>query len=213
MTENEETSDAPITNTPELKLQHRINLDYQKSRLTEYFLKNKTYSFRIVECPSNYYELSLDHRREILNAHSKDIICKSIILENTVFDSTIENELYQKYYLVVVQYVSKYNAVKIATTLKNYINQKYNLKLANKHFHFREAKGDVAFEMTGFTFNAIGPYLMKCTDLKIIFPISLYQIYPQYFFLGGGEYELKVGLSYDDFMKLFGKNTIVLDTK
>ena len=126
MTENEETSDAPITNTPELKLQHRINLDYQKSRLTEYFLKNKTYSFRIVECPSNYYELSLDHRREILNAHSKDIICKSIILENTVFDSTIENELYQKYYLVVVQYVSKYNAVKIATTLKNYINQKHN---------------------------------------------------------------------------------------
>ena len=38
MTENDETSDAPITNTPELKLQHRINLDYQKSRLTEYFL-------------------------------------------------------------------------------------------------------------------------------------------------------------------------------
>ena len=77
----------------------------------------------------------------------------------------------------------------MAKNLKNFINEKFNLKLANKHFHFRLAKNEVAFEMTGFTFNAIGPFLMKCKDMKILFPKNLYEIYPQYFFVGGGEYE------------------------
>ena len=204
--------DKPKIDTPIEKLSHRVNLDYQKSKLTEYFLNNNCYSFRIVETPFNYYDMNLDERQKIVDAHTKDIICKSIILENKNFDSSIKCDLYQQFYLTIVQYVGEFNAEKIGRTLKNYINSKYNLKLANKHFHFRLCDNDLAFKMTGFTFNAIGPYLMKCNDLKILFPKSLYDIYPEYFFLGGGEYELKVGLTIDDFMKLLGKNTIVLDT-
>ena len=206
-----ELEDAPKTD-PQSQLEHRISLDSMKTRLTEYFLANKIYSYRIVEAPSNYYHLTLDERREIIKCHTKDIICKSIILENTVYDPNIKNELYQKYYLTIVQYTNEFNAEKIAKNLKNFINEKYGLKLANKHFHFRLAKNEVAFEMTGFTFNAIGPFLMKCSDLKILFPKNLYEIYPQYFFVGGGEYELKVGMCVDDFMKLLGKQTIVIDS-
>ena len=66
--------------------------------------------------------------------------------------------------------------------------------------------------MTGFSFNSIGPYLMKSEDLLIIFPSKLYEIYTQYFYLGGGELELKVGVNIDDFMRLFGKQTLVIDT-
>jgi hypothetical protein len=207
----EEAHELQLT-TPLQKLQHRIDLDLMKTRLTEYFLANNVYSFNLVEAPSNYYELTLDQRKEILKCHTKDIICKSIILENTAYDNTIQHELYQRYYLTIVQYVNEFNAEKIAKNLKTYLNTKYNLKLANKHFHFRLAKNEVAFEMTGFTFNAIGPFLMKCSDLKILFPMNLYNIYPQYFYVGGGEYELKVGITVDDFMKLLGKNTIVLDS-
>lgn len=209
--QNNEEYEAPPTDPKDI-LHHRINLDLMKTRLTDYFLKNKIYSYRIVEAPSDYYHKSLDERKQILNVHTKDIICKSIILENTVYDESIKNEFYQKYYLTIVQYTNEFNAEKIAKNLKNFINEKYNLKLANKHFHFRLAKNEVAFEMTGFTFNAIGPFLMKCSDLKILFPKNLYEIYPQYFFVGGGEYELKVGMCIDDFMKLLGKNTIVLDS-
>ena len=53
---------------------------------------------------------------------------------------------------------------------------------------------------------------MKSEDLLIIFPSKLYDIYPQYFYLGGGELELKVGVCIDDFMRLFGKQTLVMDT-
>lgn len=207
----DEEYEAPLTDPKEI-LKHRISLDLMKTRLTEYFLKNNIYSYRIVEAPSDYYHKTLEERRVILNTHTKDIICKSIILENTAYDESIKNEFYQKYYLTVVQYTNEFNAEKIAKNLKNFINEKFNLKLANKHFHFRLAKNEVAFEMTGFTFNAIGPFLMKCKDMKILFPKNLYEIYPQYFFVGGGEYELKVGMCVDDFMKLLGKNTIVLDS-
>ena len=154
----------------------------------------------------------LDERKKILDCHTKDIICKSIILKNTAFDPSIKNELYQEYYLVIVQYVNEFNAEKIAKILKHYINENYNLKLANKNFHFRLAYNDVAYEMTGFAFNGIGPYLMKCKDLKIIFPESLYNIYPRYFFLGGGDPLLKVGICMNDFLKLYGPNTIILDS-
>jgi len=38
------------------------------------------------------------------------------------------------------------------------------------------------------------------------------KIHPQYFWLGGGELELKVGISIEDFKKLFGERLIIADT-
>lgn len=160
--EDEEHTEIPQDARSQLK--HRIDLDYQKTRLTEYFIKNGIYSYKIVETPSNYYHLTLEQRKAIVGAHSIDILCKSIILENTVFDKTMQNEYYQQYYLTIVQYTNDFNAEKISKEMKNYINNKLNVKFSNKHFHFRLAKNDVAFNMTGFTFNAIGPFLMKCNE-------------------------------------------------
>lgn len=200
-----------IDNTPKGKLIRRVNLDVQKAKLYEYFTNQKINSFRIVETPSDYYGMTLDQRKVIVGC-IKEALCKSVILENTFFDESIECPVYKKYYLTVVQYVSEFNAEKIAKLLRNYITKKYGLKLSKKKIHFRVAQKDVAYEMTGFSFNSIGPYLMKSKDLLIIFPSKLYDIYPQYFFLGGGELELKVGVCIDDFMRLFGKQTIVMDT-
>ena len=200
-----------IENTPKAHLIHRVNLDLQKAKLTEYFINKGIYSFKIVECPSDYYKMSLDQRKVIVGCN-KEALCKSVILENTLFDESIKCPLYQKYYLTIVQYVSEFNAEKIVRLLRNYIANKYDVKVSKRQLHLRVAPKEVAYEMTGFTFNSIGPYLMKSEELLILFPSKLYEIYPQYFFLGGGEKELKVGTNINDFMKLFGKQTIVIDT-
>ena len=47
--------------------------------------------------------------------------------------------------------------------------------------------------------------------MEILFPVNLTTIYPYYFWVGGGEIELKVGLSIDDFIKLFGDQVLVGD--
>lgn len=200
-----------IDTSPKGQLIRRVNLDVQKAKLYEYFTSKNISSFRIVEAPADYYHMSLDQRKVIVGCN-KEALCKSVILENTFFDETIECPIYKKYYLTVVQYVSEFNAEKIAKLLRNYIGEKYGIKLNKKKVHFRVAPKEVAYDMTGFNFNSIGPYLWKSNDMMIIFPSSLYNIYPQYFFLGGGELELKVGVCVDDFMRLFGKQTIVMDT-
>lgn len=200
-----------VDHTPKGRLIRRVNLDVQKAKLSEYFTKKGINSFIIVETPEDYYSMSLDQRKEIVGCN-KEALCKSVILENTLFDENIKCPIYRKYYLTVVQYVSEFNAEKIAKLLRSYIAEKYDIKLTKKQIHFRVAKKEVAYEMTGFSFNSIGPYLMKSEDLLIIFPSKLYEIYPQYFYLGGGELELKVGVCIDDFMRLFGKQTLVIDT-
>ena len=200
-----------IDNTPKGRLIRRVNLDVQKAKLSDYFTQKGINSFIIVETPEDYYSMSLDQRKVIVGCN-KEALCKSVILENTFFDESVKCPIYQRYYLTIVQYVSSFNAEKIAKLLRSYIAEKYNIKLSKKQVHFRVAKKEVAYEMTGFSFNSIGPYLMKSEDLLIIFPSKLYDIYPQYFYLGGGELELKVGVCIDDFMRLFGKQTLVMDT-
>ena len=197
--------------TPKGRLIRRVNLDVQKAKLSEYFTQKGINSFVIVETPEDYYEMTLDQRKVIVGCN-KEALCKSVILENTLFDESVKCPIYQKYYLLIVQYVSEFHAEKITRLLRNYIAEKYNIKLTKKQLHLRVAKKEVAYEMTGFSFNSIGPYLMKSEDLLIIFPSKLYEIYPQYFYLGGGELELKVGVCIDDFMRLFGKQTLVIDT-
>ena len=200
-----------VDNTPKGRLIRRVNLDVQKAKLSEYFTKKGINSFIIVETPEDYYSMSLDQRKVIVGCN-KEALCKSVILENTLFDENVKCPIYQKYYLTIVQYVSEFNAEKIAKLLRSYIAEKYNIQLTKKQVHFRVAKKEVAYDMTGFSFNSIGPYLMKSEDLLIIFPSKLYDIYPQYFYLGGGELELKVGVCIDDFMRIFGKQTLVIDT-
>ena len=207
----EEEEVEQVDHTPKGRLIRRVNLDVQKAKLTEYFTEKGINSFRIVETPEDYYSMTLDQRKVIVGCN-KEALCKSVILENTLFDENIKCPIYQRYYLTIVQYVSEFNAEKIARLLRSYIADRFNIKVSKKQVHFRVAKKEVAYEMTGFSFNSIGPYLMKSEDLLIIFPSKLYDIYPQYFFLGGGELELKVGVNIDDFMRLFGKQTLVIDT-
>ena len=206
---DEEVEQAEMT--PKGRLIRRVNLDVQKAKLSEYFTSKGIQSFNIVETPENYYSMTLDQRKVIVGCN-KEALCKSVILENKFFDESIKCPIYKRYYLTVVQYVSEFNAEKLAKLLRNYINENYNVKVSKKQIHFRVAPKEVAYDMTGFSFNSIGPYLMKSEDLLIIFPSKLYEIYPQYFYLGGGELELKVGVNIDDFMRLFGKQTLVIDT-
>lgn len=145
-------------------LRRRLNLDYQHARLIEFFLKHKAYSYKIIEAESNYYDLTLEQRMGVLGAHDLDTLCKTIILENTAFDEKYESEYYKRYYLTIVQYTSEFNAEKIFKILKNIQNTNCKDKLSNKYFHFRLAKNEVAFNMTGYRFNCITPFLMKADE-------------------------------------------------
>lgn len=159
--ENNNEENIIINDDPKSKLIKRVDLDYQHLKLIEYFLQNKIYSYKIIEAEFTYYKLTLEERRRVLGAHSLDVLCKTIILENTSFDSKYESEYYNQYYMAVVQYTNEFHSEKIAKSMKNLQNANSADKLSNKYFHFRLAKQEVAFGMTGYKFNCITPFLMK----------------------------------------------------
>ena len=146
---------------PLSKVSKRVDLDFQHLRMIDFFIQNSIYSYKIVEADSNYYNLTLEGRRQVLGAHSLDVLCKTIILENTAFDAKYESKYYKQFYMAIVQYTNEFHAEKIAKSMKTIQNNNCEEKLSNKFFHFRLAKNDVAFEMTGYKFNCITPYLMK----------------------------------------------------
>lgn len=142
----------------------RVNLNFQHTKIIEYFIKNKVYSYKIVEAQPNYYELTLQQRMNLLGAHSVDVLCKTIILENTAFDEKYASDFYKKYYVTLVQYTNEFNGEKIAKLMKSIQNAKCEHKLSNKFFHFRLAKNEIAYDMTGYRFNCITPFLMKADE-------------------------------------------------
>lgn len=139
----------------------RVDLDYQHTRMIEFFVTNQVYSYKIIEADSNYYILNLNQRKEVLGAHSIDVLCKTIVLENTSFDSKFESDYYKKYYMAIVQYTQEIHAEKIAKSMKAIQNANSKEKLSNKYFHYRLVKDEIAFEMTGYKFNCITPFLSK----------------------------------------------------
>jgi hypothetical protein len=139
----------------------RLNLDYQHAMLIDFFINNSIYSYKIVEAKPDYYKLSLEQRREVLGASSLDVLCKTIILENTAFAKECESEYYKQYYLAIVQYTNEFHGEKIAKQLKQRQNDNCENKLSKKYFHMRLAKSEVAFDLSGYRFNCITPFLMK----------------------------------------------------
>ena len=48
----------------------------------------------------------------------------------------IKCPIYKRYYLTIIQYVSELSAEKLAKLFKNYITEKYNVKVSKKQIHF-----------------------------------------------------------------------------
>ena len=132
------------------------------------------------------------------------------MLENTAYEEKYSNEpFFFKHVAVVIQYESRLNSEKVMKFAKNLQNEKYvNTKLGKKYFHFRLADEDEARELTGYGYNAITPFLMKTQYLLIRLPVimsdALVDLRPNYLWLGGGEVDLKLGMSVDEFLKYTG---------
>ena len=97
----------------------------------------------IIRAEPNYYQLTLEQRRDVLKAPHTTYLCKSLIMENTAFQKENESEYYQRYYCVVIQYKTEVNSEKIAKWMRDVQNEKCAQKLGKRSFHFRLVPPDV----------------------------------------------------------------------
>ncbi|KAJ4872923.1 YbaK/aminoacyl-tRNA synthetase-associated domain [Raphanus sativus] len=156
----------------------------------------KDFSFKRVA--PDYYDWPLESRRGVLGASSVDHLCKSIVLVNTQASSDIldcSDRNNSKYYVVVVQYTARFNA----DAVKNFLYLLNEGKIPKKRFNLRLAPEETSIELTGFEHNAVTCVGMK-TSIPVILDEAITKLKPDFFWLGGGEIDLKLGVRTSEFL-------------
>jgi hypothetical protein len=154
-----------------------------------------------VLAPPQYYDEPLEFRRQVLGATSVDCLCKSIIMENTRIDEEAcrEDASLVKYWLVIVQYSSP-GAKK---ELLNGCVHARQPSLSKRKVNMRVVAEDVSMELSGFGKNAVSPVALK-RPLPIILAESIVtDLDDGSFWLGGGEVDIKLGMSVKEFVAAY----------
>ncbi|GAY43518.1 hypothetical protein CUMW_075100 [Citrus unshiu] len=170
-----------------------------EARLSNILRSNGVNDFQFKKVPSDYYDWPLESRRDVLAAASIHHLCKSIVLVNTQAQSNVvdcSDRNNSKYYVVVVQYTARFNA----EAVKNFLYTLNNGKIPKKKFNLRLAPEETSMNLTGYEHNAVTCIGMK-TDIPVILDEAITKLSPDFFWLGGGETDLKWGIKTSEFIK------------
>lgn len=74
--------------------------------------------------------------------------------------------------------------------------------LGRKGFNLRLCPGNVSDELSGYTHNAVSPVGCR-TRIPIIMADRVLKLQPDFFWLGAGQVDLKVGFSSSQFVKAY----------
>ncbi|KAH9329719.1 hypothetical protein KI387_001827 [Taxus chinensis] len=155
-------------------------------------------SFQFKKVPHDYYDRPLQLRRDLLAAHSIRHLCKTMVMVNTLADKSIKDcsdRNNSKYYAIVIQYTARLNAEKV----RNFVHSLNNGKIPKKKFNMRLAPEEDAFVLSGYEHNAITPIGMK-TNIPVILSDAIVKLKPDYFWIGGGEVDVKLGIRTQEFI-------------
>ncbi|KAK1378253.1 putative ybaK/aminoacyl-tRNA synthetase-associated domain-containing protein [Heracleum sosnowskyi] len=169
-----------------------------EARLSNLLLENGVKDFKFKRVSFDYYDWSLETRRDVVGAASIHHLCKSIVLVNTQAPSSItdcSNRNMSKYYVVVVQYTARFNA----ETVKNFLYSLNDGKIPKKKFNLRLAPEESSRMLTGYEHNGVTCIGMK-TDIPVILDEAIVKLNPDFFWLGGGEIDLKLGIRTSEFI-------------
>lgn len=171
-------------------------------------------SLQMARAPHDYYQWTLEQRRAFLGATSVHALCKTIVMKNSEYNEDYKDDpFYPRFIMVIVQYSKKLVSQNIAAIMKNYQrkgNKDESKHIGKKFFKYRLADEEDAYALSGYKYNAITPFFMKDNSLKIILADTIAKgLNPDYFWLGGGRVELKLGISVEEFLGYFGDRVII----
>lgn len=164
-----------------------------QQRLTaELLRKGIPHSF--IRVGPDYYKHSLEERRHILGATSIQQLCKSMVMENTKAPDSA-----QRFFLVVIQYSSAIQAELLKKHVLS-IETSEGTRLSRSQCNMRLASVEDSARLTGFVHNAVSPIgLSEVLPLVVASEVAKLQ----FLWLGGGEPDLKLGMSVPQFIAAY----------
>lgn len=157
-------------------------------------LLDKGVAHTFIRVGPDYYSRSLQERQNILAATSTQQLCKSMVMENTKAPASA-----QRFYLVIVQYVSAIQA----ELLKKYVLSvavAEGRTLTRSQCNMRLASEADSERLTGYVHNAVSPVGLH-QQLPLILAAEIAEL--SYMWLGGGEPDLKLGMSVPNFITAY----------
>lgn len=154
-------------------------------------MEGDTSMIEVVKVESNYYELTLEERRDQVNAKSINDLCKTLVFENNrlkLLDDGQENPT--KHAIVLIQYTDKMSTKKLNSIMRQELLERTGVSQAAKYFNMRLAKEQVALELTGYGNNAVSPFGMTAKNLRIIMSAKIAAL--DFMFLGAGHVDWKI---------------------
>lgn len=97
-------------------------------------------------------------------------LCKSVILENKAWNGVESDPENARYYLVVVQYISKLDTEKLRGLVRDL--KSGESQLSKKKFNFQLADEHTSYELSGFKHNAVTPVGMR-HPVPVFFPLTI----------------------------------------
>lgn len=146
--------------------------------------------------PSDYYERELEYRRDCIGAQSTEQLCKCVLFE--VKDAP--NEI-NKYACVVIQYIDKIDSLKLTKVISQILGSKVT--------EVSLAKEEEAYQLSHSEHNAMTPVFMRPSKefakykVPIILTERIAALDPKFFWLGGGEVDVKFGITLTKFITEF----------
>ena len=146
--------------------------------------------------PPDYYEKDYEYRKTCIGAQSIEQLCKCVLFE--VKDS---GDPLKRFVCVVVQYVDRIGQKKLLKAV--------SAALGKKVVDVTMAKEEDAMQLSGSEHNAMTTVLMKPSAAYAKYPVPIIlseriaALDPPFFWLGGGEIDVKFGIETRKFVQVF----------
>ncbi|OHS99435.1 hypothetical protein TRFO_08356 [Tritrichomonas foetus] len=146
--------------------------------------------------PADYYQRELEYRRDCIGAQSIDQLCKCVIYE--IKDTP---DPLKRYICLVVQYVDKISPQKLLDVA--------SVVCGKKVTEVTQAKEEDATKLSGSINNAMTPVYLRPTKdfakyhVAVVLSDKIASLNPPFFWLGGGEVDVKYGITTQKFVSTF----------
>uniref|UniRef100_A0A7S3XJ44 YbaK/aminoacyl-tRNA synthetase-associated domain-containing protein n=1 Tax=Heterosigma akashiwo TaxID=2829 RepID=A0A7S3XJ44_HETAK len=143
--------------------------------------------------PENYYECTIAQRSKILRCTIPQML-KTVVVENRACDrDDCTQRDNSRYYAVLVQYATRFNAESLARTIRAL--RPADRRLPRRHFNFQFAPEAASAALTGFPRGAVTPFGLLAPVPVVLSDKAAGE---GFLWMGGGHVHAKLGVAAAD---------------